>query len=585
MNFIWQVFETAIKETQPWTVMCSYNVVNGVYASENPLYLTDILRGEWGFEGFVVSDWGAVNNRVEGLKAGLELEMPTSGGFTDQEIVEAVKKGELDEAIVDEAARRILNIVDKYYSHKDETAVFDRDVDHAKARKIAGDSMVLLKNNGILPLSKESKVAFIGEFSKKPRFQGGGSSHINAHKIDNALNIALEAGFDVEFAKGYDTIADKVDEALIAEACEVAKKAEVAVIFAGLPDFYESEGYDRTHMALPKNQDVLIQRVSEAQPNVVVVLHNGSPVEMPWVGDVKGILEAYLSGQAVGGACVDILYGDVNPSGKLAESFPIRLEDNPSYLFYLGEKDVVEYREGIFVGYRYYDKKAMDVLFPFGHGLSYTSFEYSNLQLDKSSMEDTDVLTVSFDVTNTGDVFGKEAVQVYVTPSDAGQAIRPIRELKGFDKVDLKPGEKATLTFTLDKRAFAYFNTDINDWLVESGNYGIQIGASSRDIRLEGSVNVTSTVQIKQEFHFNSTLGDLLANEKAKTVIEPYLQALNELFSGGEAESDIESSAITDEMKLAMIKDLPIRNLISFSSGKVTKEQLLGMLNQINALQ
>ncbi len=577
-------FETAVKEAQPWTVMCSYNVVNGVYASENPLYLTDVLRGEWGFEGFVVSDWGAVNDRVEGLKAGLELEMPSSGGLKDKEIIDAVRSGDLDEAILDEAARRLLNIVDKFFSNRDESAVFDRDADHAKARKIAGESMVLLKNDKVLPLSKTSKAAFIGEFAKKPRFQGGGSSHINTHKVDSAVDIALEAGLSVTYAKGYDVIADSVDEALISEACQAAKAAEVAVIFAGLPDSYESEGYDRTHMSLPESHNVLIQRVLEVQPNVVVVLHNGSPVEMPWADEVKGILEAYLAGQAVGGACVDILYGDVNPSGKLAESFPVKLEDNPSYLFYLGEKDVVEYREGVFVGYRYYDKKKMDVLFPFGHGLSYTSFEYSNLQLDKTAMDDTDQVKVTLDVTNTGDVFGKEAVQLYVTPSNAGQAIRPVRELKGFDKVGLEPGQKATLTFTLDKRSFAYFNMDMNDWLVESGTYGIEVGASSRDIRLKASLDLTSTVEMKRAYHLNSTLGDLMEDEKASAVLAPYMQALNELFGGSEAESDIETSAITEEMKMAMIKDLPVRNLISFSSGKVTKDQLLDMLGQVNAL-
>lgn len=577
-------FETAVKEARPWTVMCSYNVVNGVYASENPIYLTDVLRGEWGFEGFVVSDWGAVNNRVEGLKAGLELEMPSSGGLKDKEIVEAVRGGDLDEAILDEAARRLLNIVDKFFSNRDESAVFDRDADHAKARMIAGESMVLLKNDGVLPLDKSVKAAYIGEFAKKPRFQGGGSSHINTHKIDNAVDIAIEAGLNVTYAKGYDVIADTVDEALIAEACRAAKEAEIAVIFAGLPDSYESEGYDRSHMSLPESHNVLIQRVLEVQPNVVVVLHNGSPVEMPWANEVKGILEAYLAGQAVGGACVDILYGDVNPSGKLAESFPVKLEDNPSYLFYLGEKDVVEYREGVFVGYRYYDKKAMDVLFPFGHGLSYTSFEYSNLSIDKTDIEDTDVLTLSLDVTNTGKVFGKEAVQLYVNPSETGKVIRPVRELKGFEKVGLEPGQKTRVSFKLDKRSFAYFNMDLNDWLVENGTHGIEVGSSSRDIRLKTSVNVTSTLEIKRDYHLNSTLGDLMEDEKASTVLAPYMQALNEVFGGSEAESDLESSAITEEMKMAMIKDLPVRNLISFSSGKVNQDQLLGMLNQINSL-
>lgn len=581
-------FEIAVKEAKPWTVMCSYNKVNGVYASEHPRFLTEVLRDEWDFEGFVVSDWGAVNDRVAGVRAGLELEMPATGGINDKKIVEAVKIGELDEAIVDEAARRVLNIVDRYYSNRDESAVLDLDADHEKSRYIAGESMVLLKNEGLLPLDKAAKVAFIGEFAKKPRFQGGGSSHINTHKVTNAVDCALEAGLNVDYAKGYDILADAIDEALVSEACDKAKDADVAVVFAGLPDAYESEGYDRTHMSLPESHDHLIKAVAEVQKNVIVVLHNGSPVEMPWVDDVQGILEAYLAGQAVGGAVVDILFGDVNPSGKLAETFPIRLQDNPSYLFYLGEKDVVEYREGVFVGYRYYDKKEMDVLFPFGHGLSYTYFEYSNLKLDKTSMKDDERLTVSVDVTNTGKVFGKEIVQLYVSPSESGDAIRPLKELKGYGKIALNPGETKTVTFQLEKRAFAYFNVEVNDWLVESGTYGIHVGASSRDIRLAEKLEMTSTTPVVRSYHLNSTLGDIMGDEEAMAHIGPYLKEIESVFGGdGEEEGYVEKneSAITDEMKMAMIRDLPVRNLTAFSGGQVTTDQLNGLLDQINSIK
>ena len=393
-------FEGAVKKEKPWTVMCSYNKINGTYAAQNHKYLTEVLRDEWGFDGYVMSDWGAVNSRVEDLKAGLDLEMPTSMGANDKLIVGAVQSGELDESVVDTAVERILNIVFRYEENRDKQAVFDRDQDHEMARKVAEETVVLLKNEGVLPLAENDQIAFIGKYAAKPRYQGGGSSHINSHKVTSAWDIAQAMG-NVTYAQGFDDKEDKVDEKLFAEAVEAAGKAKAAVIFAGLPDAFESEGFDREHMAMPSCQNELIRQVSQVQPNTVVVLHNGSPVEMPWAGQVKGILEAYLGGQAVGGAVCDILFGRVNPSGKLPETFPLRLEDNPSYLSYIGEGDMVEYREGIFVGYRYYDKKKMDVLFPFGHGLSYTTFAYANLRTDKEQMKDTDVMKFSVDVTNT----------------------------------------------------------------------------------------------------------------------------------------------------------------------------------------
>lgn len=574
-------FEIAVKEGKPWTVMCSYNKINGTYAGENHYFLTEILRNEWGFDGFVMSDWGAVNNRVEGVKAGLDLEMPSSGGFNDRKIVAAIEKGELSLEVLDENVRRVLTIVDRSFSNRNNSAVFDRDGDHEKARKTAGESMVLLKNEGILPISKTAKVAFIGEFAKNPRFQGGGSSHINCHKISNALDSATRRGMEINYAQGYDLKKDQVEEHLIAEACQVAKEAEIAVLFVGLPDAYESEGYDRKHMSLPESHNVLIKAVNAVQKNVVIVLHNGSPVEMPWIGDVKGILEAYLAGQAVGEAVIDILVGDVNPSGKLAETFPLKLEDNPSFLFYVGEKDTVEYREGIFVGYRYYDKKKMDVLFPFGHGLSYTSFEYSNLYVSHSSIKDTQTLQLTVDITNTGAVAGKEVVQVYINPSDKGIAIRPVREFKGYEKVALEPKETKTVKFNLDKRAFAYYNVVINDWYVESGIYGIEVGASSRDIRLIEKVEVLSTQVIPNTYHLNSTIGDLMEDPKASQAIAPFVKSLEVVFGGGEEKEAGASEAITNEMMEAMIKDLPIRNLISFSQGQVSEEQLLKMLKSI----
>ena len=573
-------FEGAVSSQKPWTVMCSYNKINGTYAAEHKEALTDILRGEWGFDGFVVSDWGAVNNRVTDLEAGLDLEMPASGGINDEQIVDAVKEGRLEESVLDRAVERILNIVYRFQENRNDSAVFDRDKDHEYAKKVAEETIVLLKNeDGLLPLSEKEEIAFIGKYARQPRFQGGGSSHINSHKVTGAWDVVKDWG-NITFAEGYGDQEDVTDEALIAEAVEKAGKAKAAVIFAGLPDAFESEGFDRSHMGMPNCQNELINRVAAVQPNTIVVLHNGSPVEMPWADQVKGIVEAYLSGQAVGAAVVDILFGKVNPSAKLPETFPYKLEDNPSYLYYLGEGDKVEYREGVFVGYRYYDTKKMDVRFPFGYGLSYTTFAYSNLKLSAAQIKDTDTLTVSVDVTNTGSMAGKEVVQLYVSDVES-TVIRPVKELKGFDKVDLQPGETKTVTFTLGKRAFAYWNTQIHDWHVESGEFRILVGKSSRDIQLEETVTVESTVKLPVHFTLDSTFGDLMQDKKAREILEPMMKL--DMVGGQEEDSDVAASAISSEMMEAMMKYMPLRGVLSFSSGKVSLEQLQGLLDQLNA--
>ena len=573
-------FEGAVSSQKPWTVMCSYNKINGTYAAEHKEALTDILRGEWGFDGFVVSDWGAVNNRVPDLEAGLDLEMPASGGINDKQIVDAVKEGRLEESVLDRAVVRILNIVYRFEETRDKSAVFDRDKDHEYAKKVAEETIVLLKNeDGLLPLPEKEEIAFIGKYARQPRFQGGGSSHINSHKVTGAWDVVKDWG-SITFAEGYGDQEDVTDEALIAEAVEKAGKAKAAVIFAGLPDAFESEGFDRSHMGMPNCQNELINRVAAVQPNTIVVLHNGSPVEMPWADQVKGIVEAYLSGQAVGAAVVDILFGKVNPSAKLPETFPYKLEDNPSYLYYLGEGDKVEYREGVFVGYRYYDTKKMDVRFPFGYGLSYTTFAYSNLKLSAAQIKDTDTLTVSVDVTNTGSMAGKEVVQLYVSDVES-TVIRPVKELKGFDKVDLQPGETKTVTFTLGKRAFAYWNTQIHDWHVESGEFRILVGKSSRDIQLEETVTVESTVKLPVHFTLDSTFGELMQDKKAREILEPMMKL--DMVGGQEEDSDVAASAISSEMMEAMMKYMPLRGVLSFSSGKVSLEQLQGLLDQLNA--
>ena len=566
-------FETAIKEAKPDTVMCSYNRINGEFASENHWLLTEVLRDEWGFDGYVMSDCGAVNDRVKGLKAGLELEMPASGGTTDKEIVEAVKNGELDEAVLDRAVERILNIVFKFADNRQE-GKFDKEEDHKLAAKIEAESMVLLKNEGVLPLPTQGKkIAFIGKFAEAPRFQGGGSSHINSFKITGALEAAKEVA-QVTYAQGYDIKEDVIDQDMLNQAVETAKEADVAVIFAGLPDAFESEGYDRSHMRMPECQNTLISEIAKVQENVVVVLHNGSPVEMPWADEVKGILEAYLGGQAVGQAEVDVLFGKANPCGKLAETIPYKLADNPSYLNFPGDGQTVAYKEGVFVGYRYYDTKEMPVRYPFGYGLSYTTFEYSDLQLSADKIKDTDTLKVTLKVKNTGDRAGKEIVQLYVADK-TGSASRPVKELKNFVKVELQPQEEKIVEMELDKRSFAWYNTQIHDWYAASGEYEILAAASSRDIRLKKTVYVESTTELPIHVHMNTTIGELLENPRTKAVIEGMTDSLIQHMggsSGDEEEESAASEAISKEMSLKMMENSPLRTLRSFmgmSTGEI----------------
>ena len=575
-------FEMAVKEAEPWTVMCSYNRINGVYASENPWLLTDVLRKEWGFGGYVVSDWGAVSDRVAGVAAGLDLEMPASGGVNDRKIVEAVRAGKLDEKLVDQACERILAIVYRWLEHAKPETPWDKEAQHVQAADIAAECMVLLKNeDGLLPLDKADEIAFIGEFAEKPRFQGGGSSHINCFKTTGALEAAK--GLKITYARGYSVAEDRASDADIAEAVAAAKKAKAAVVFAGLPDSYESEAYDRSHMRMPACQNRLIEAVADANPNTVVVLHNGAPVEMPWIGKVRAVLEAYLGGQAVGEAVVRVLFGDANPCGRLPETFPLKLEDNPSYLFYGGEGDVTEYREGIFVGYRYYDKKNMEVLFPFGYGLSYTTFEYGGLKLSADSIRDTDTLTVTASVKNTGTRAGKTVVQLYVGDAES-TPIRPVRELKGFVKVALQPGESREVTFTLDKRAFAYWNQQIHDWHVETGDFTIEVGASSRDLPLRASVRVESTVELPRRYTMDSIFMDIMADPKAKAVMMPMIRKTMEIFSHDESERNSEAAkeAVTEDMTMAMMNYMPLRGAFSFGGG-VSAEQADELLRQLNA--
>lgn len=574
------VFEKTVRDGKAWTLMCSYNQLNGEFASQNRALLTDLLRGEWGFDGYVMSDWGAVSDRVKGVHAGLDLEMPGSGGSNDQRIVDAVRDGSLDEKDVDLAAERILRVHQRYLDNARPDTPWDLEAQHALARRLAAECMVLLKNeDGVLPIAGGERVAVIGKFAGVPRYQGGGSSHINAFKV-TSLTDALEGVPNVRYAQGYDTQEDAIDETMIAEAVEAARGADKAVIVAGLPDSFESEGYDRTHMRMPDCQTELIRRVARANPNTIVVLYNGSPVEMSWIGEVKAVIEAYLGGQAVGGATADVLYGRVNPCGRLPESFPCKLEDNPSYLSYGGEGDTAVYNEGVFVGYRYYDRKKQDVLFPFGHGLSYTSFAYSNLQTGADTIRDTDTLTVTVDVTNTGTLAGKEVVQLYVRDHESS-VFRPVRELKGFEKVYLEPGQTKTVSFTLDKRAFAYWDTRMHGWYVESGVFSIEIGRSSREIVASREVTVESTVRPPVTWTVNSIFMDVMNDPKAADVMAPIVDVLKRGMGIGQGQEDT-SGVINNDMANAMLQYMPLRGLVSFSGGEVTYDQLQETVDEIN---
>jgi beta-glucosidase len=583
-------FEGAVRKAQPWTVMCAYNKVNGEFCSENKYLLTDVLRDRWGFEGFVMSDWGAVNERVDGLEAGLELEMPSSEGEGDKKLVEAVKTGKLSESVLDQAVERILKIIFKTVDNNKKNFSYDKKAHHTLAREVARESMVLLKNDdSILPLKMEGTVAIIGDFAKKPRYQGGGSSHINPSFLDDTfeeIGKLTEGKVELLYAQGYRvdnetgifaetdfrSNSDEVDAEMIKEAQEIAVKSDVAVVFAGLPDSYESEGFDRVHMGIPEGHRALIEAVAAVQKNVVVVLSNGSPIEMPWLPEVKGLIEGYLGGQAFGGAVADLLFGIANPCGKLAETFPKKLNDNPSYLNFPGEPTKVEYREGIFIGYRYYDTAEREPLFPFGYGLSYTSFEYGDIKLDKSSMTDNEELKVSVKIKNTGRCVGKEIVQLYVRDIESS-VIRPNKELKGFEKVELKAGEEKTVTFTLDKRAFAYYNTAKKDWCVESGDFEILIGKSSGSIQLAETVNVKSTSVEVHEFTRNTTIGEIISlPDKLKTV-EAEIREMSKAFGGGD---DLQQTG-------AFIRNLPLRALIAFNGGNFKEKDLSEVLEKLNS--
>lgn len=598
-------FEAAVRDAKPWTVMCAYNRINGTYCSENPWLLAQVLRKEWGFGGVVVTDWGACNDRVAGLAAGEDFEMPGNGGITDADIVAAVRNGSLPEDCLDAALRRILELTFRV-ADAPPAPRFDAAVHHALARKAARESMVLLKNEArLLPLDRGSgsgsalggrtgspapagaptaraghppagrgRIAFIGAFARTPRYQGGGSSHIVPARMDDALAEARRIAGDIDYAPGYDLEADEPDPALLAEARETAARSDTAVLFVGLTERLESEGFDRSDMKLPRSHLALIEEVLKVRKNVVVVLSNGAPVEMPWIDRVPAVIESYLGGQAWGGAVADILFGLSSPSGRLAETFPRRLEDNPSFLNFPGDARKVEYREGIFVGYRYYDAAGVEPLFPFGHGLSYAEFEYSNLRLDRAEMRDTDSLTVQVDVRNVGQVESQEVVQLYVEDEEASVQ-RPPRELKGFRKIDLRPGETKTVSFTLAARAFAFWSPEHGDWVVETGSFVVSVGASSRDLRLKASVRIESTTPELRVWDASASLGEVEKTPAGAAFvrsIKPRFAATFGSYEPGSAEA---------EMMEEMMRGFPLRNLVRMGH-QVTQREIDDLVDTLN---
>ncbi|MFT4051890.1 MAG: glycoside hydrolase family 3 C-terminal domain-containing protein [Microbacterium sp.] len=517
-------FERVVRDTQPWTVMCSYNRLNGVYTSEDPWLLTSVLRDDWGFEGLVVSDWGAVNDRIEAVRAGLDLEMPSSNGRTDAEIVAAIADGSLEESALDAVAQRVLDLVQKSQERPAQGG-FDAEAHHALAREAAARSIVLLRNEGdLLPLRADARIAVIGEFARTPRYQGAGSSQINPTRLDTALDAISARSEGVVFAPGFTLDGSGDAAALRAEAADAAASADVVVLFLGVPAAEESEGFDRTHIDLPAAQLDLVDAVLAANANVVVVLSNGGVVALPFAGRVPALLEAWLLGQAGGSATADVLFGDVNPSGRLAETIPFRLEDNPSYGNFPGEFGHVRYGEGLLVGYRWYDEKKLDVAFPFGFGLSYTTFAFGEAT---AAVGDDGNVRVSVPVTNTGSVAGREVVQVYTSlPGSAVQ--RAPRELKGFAVVSVEPGETVTAEVELRRSELAYWDVRVDGWVVEGGAYTIEVGASSRDIRA-----VTSVAIAGDPVDLPLSLGSSFEEVLAHPVAGPLLRAELDKVPGG----------------------------------------------------
>ncbi len=575
-------FEIAVKEGQPWSVMACYNRVQGIYGTESLQLLTDKLKNEWGFKGFVVSDWDAVVDRVQGIRAGMHLEMPGKPArITNKMVVEAVKNNELDEQQLDSIVKDLLRIVFMGQNTQDKYGDQNLDQHHQLARKVAAEAITLLKNSEkLLPVdaAKYKKIAVLGEFAVNPRYQGNGSSQVKPTKLDKFIDIVRdEYGEDTEFvySAGYSLTNDD-DLSLVEAAAAVAADADFALVMAGLPLSYESEGIDRTHIDLPPSHNKLISAVAKVQPNTAIILTNGSAIAMPWIDQVSAVLETWLGGQAGAGAIADAVFGKVNPSGKLAETFPVRLEDTPAYLNFPGEDGQVIYGERMFVGYRYYDKRNIEPLFPFGHGLSYTEFAYSDLKLSATELTDKDQLQVSLTVSNTGKVTGKEVIQLYVADPESSVQ-RPTKELKAFDKIELKPGESKEVSFTLNKRDFSYYSKVYNRWLAESGKFEILIGSSSRDIRLQGSLTLSNTEKLNYKMTNFSFFSEFWSNPQLKPLLIAFMP--NWIKAMTPEGKPVEEAKIED-----FLQQQPLIKFPYFTGGEVDEQKIQAFVEQINKL-
>ena len=606
-------FEKIVKDVQPWTVMNAYTLVNGTYCSENPYLIGEILKKEWGYQGVVLSDWGSVNDRVAGLKAQIDLEMPGPATDNQRAILAAVNSGDLPEAALDRAVERLLALIFK----AQETLAkgdftYDKQAHHDLARRIAEEGTVLLKNeNQILPIPETAKIALLGHFAKKPRFQGTGSSLTNPTQVDNLYDEMIRriGEAHVLYAPGFpEKDAAPVDDTLLNEALGVAAQADYVIVMVGVS---VAEGGDQPDMKLPAAHAALIERVADLHKRVIVLLSNGNPLEMPWLNKVPAVLEGYLAGQAGAGAQADILLGRVNPSGKIGETFPVQLEDNPSHPYFPGGPAVVEYRESLYVGYRYYDTAHIPVQFAFGHGLSYTSFEYRDLLVHVQK----DSAKVTFNVKNTGNRAGKETTQVYVRDVESSP-FRPFKELKGFAKVHLNPGEEKEVTIQLDRRAFSFYDVDKQDWILEAGDFEIMVGASSQDIRLTTTLRLDSDQQAsacadkaalapyfsvtpatlprgafaalygkslpenvtpqKGSYTLNTPFGDMKDSWLARQLLKLMNGQVKKMVGGDDPENPLLA------MVENMLKEMPLRAMLMMTNGALklpTLEALLMMIN------
>ncbi len=602
-------FEIAVTTGEPWTVMGSYNRLNGTYACQDPWLLTDVLRTEWGFRGVVMTDWGAMDERVAALAAGCDLEMPGGTTDSDRHVVEGVRAGMLEEGVLDAAATRLVALALRAERHR-RTTTFSRDEHHHLARRVAGEAAVLLRNEGALPIAGDGSVALIGPFAVDPRFQGTGSSRINPTRVETLL-VELRALLGPErvtHAMGVDR-PDLPNDGLVAAAVATAIAADVAVVCVGLPDGYENEGNDRSHLRLPRSHDALVAAIAAVHPRVVVVLSNGAPVEMPWLEDVDAVVEGYLGGQAGGGGLADVLTGAVDPSGRLAETFPRHIDDVPAHRNFPGGPTTVEHREGLYVGYRFHDTVADDVLFCFGHGLSYTTFELGTPAVDRTevSVEDLerDGVAVDVEVANTGDRAGATVVQLYVRDVEAA-VYRPDRELKGFSKVRLEAGGSTSVRLHLPARAFSYWHPDRADWTIEPGAFELHVGFSSRDLRGSASVRVVGDpLETREEpvvyrrparyldvdgasyaallgrpvppnppigrpFDRNTPIGATAGTAFGRILVPLVERRLRAQFGDDPA---------NDALVTSMVEDAPLRTLLM---GGVTEEQLDGIVDLVN---